>query len=101
MPATMATLDGLLKEDYAPALRNTLPTILPFLDGFEAQEDVQWVGREHMEAIHVNRNRGGGATTEGGPKVVAGNQQVEQMKIPCRYNHFPISLTEQTIQATR
>lgn len=101
MPGTMSTLDGLLKEDYGPRLRKMLPTVVPVLDMFETQEDVQWVGREHIEPIHVNRNRGGGAVSEGGPKVVAGNQQVEQLRIPCRYNTFPIELTEQVIQATR
>jgi hypothetical protein len=94
----MATL---LKEDYGVGLKNQLADETPVLDLFEREDNAVWEGREHVEAVHVNRNRGVYASAEGGARPTAGNQQVENLRIPIRYIHGSISITTQLIKASK
>ena len=66
MPADTSTAGQLLKEDFGPALRTQLANETPLLDSFEKRDNVRWVGRERVEPIRVNRNRGVYFTAEGG-----------------------------------
>lgn len=100
MPANTATLDALLKEDYGTALRNQMNDETPELELFESDSS-PWQGRERLEAIHVNRNRGSYFTAEGGNIPTAGRQQVENLRIPIRYHHGAISITKQLMLASR
>ena len=100
MPANTATLDALLKEDYGPAIRSQLNDETPELDLFE-RDATPWQGRERLEAIHVNRNRGSYFTAEGGNIPTAGRQQIENMRIPMRYHHGAIQITKQLMVASR
>ena len=94
----MATL---LKEDYGVGLKNQLADETPVLDLFEREDNATWEGREHVEAVHVNRNRGVYASAEGGARPTAGNQQIENFRIPIRYMHGGISITTQLVKASK
>ena len=100
MPANTATLDALLKEDYGPAIRNQMNDETPELELFE-NDSSPWQGRERLEAIHVNRNRGSYFTAEGGNIPTAGRQQIENMRLPMRYHHGAIQVTKQLMLASR
>jgi len=100
VPANTATLDALLKEDYGTALRNQMNDETPELELFESDSS-PWQGRERLEAIHVNRNRGSYFSAEGGNIPTAGRQQVENLRIPMRYHHGAINITKQLMLASR
>lgn len=100
MPANTVVLDAMLKEDYGPAIREQLNNETPELDLFET-DSTPWQGRERLEAIHVNRNRGSYFTAEGGNIPTAGRQQIENLRIPMRYHHGAISVTKQLMVASR
>jgi len=95
------TLDALLKDDYGPALWSQLNDETPMVDMFEREDNASWEGRQHLEAILVNRNRGAYATAEGGAIPTAGRQQVENYRIPMRYIHGAIQVTAQLMKATK
>ena len=101
MPADTSTAGQLLKEDFGPALRTQLSNETPLLDSFEKRDNVRWVGRERVEPIRVNRNRGVYFTAEGGRPPAAGNQQTENLRIPVRYTHGAIQLTAQLMKASK
>src|SRR5512146_1082537 len=100
MPANTATLDALLKEDYGPAIRSQLNDECPELELFE-RDATPWQGRERLEAVHVNRNRGSYFTAEGGNIPTAGRQQIENLRVPMRYHHGAIQITKQLMVASR
>ena len=100
MPANTATLDAMLKEDYGTALRTQMNDETPELELFESDSS-PWQGRERLEAIHINRNRGSYFSAEGGNIPTAGRQQVENLRIPMRYHHGAISITKQLMLASR
>lgn len=94
-----STMVNLLQDDYGPAIRNQLPEELPFLKEFESDTSARWQGRERIEPIKVNRNRGVYASAEGGAPPTAGTQKLEWLRIPCRYNHGSIQITKQLMEA--
>ena len=101
MPADLSTLAPLMKEDYGVGLKNQLADECPMVDLFEREDNATWEGREHVEAVHVNRNRGTYYSAEGGAQPTAGNQQVENFRIPIRYLHGGIRITTQLIKASK
>lgn len=101
MPADLSTMAPLMKEDYGVGLKNQLADETPMVDMFEREDNATWEGREHVEAIHVNRNRGVYASAEGGAQPTAGSQQIENLRIPIRYIHGSIRITTQLIKASR
>jgi len=101
MPATLSSMDPLFKEDYGPVLTSQLNNDTPALDFFEKVSDIRWQGKYHVEPIHVNRNRGSYWSAEGGAPPVAGRQQIEQLRIPCRYFHGSCRFTVQAIKASQ
>lgn len=101
MPADLSTMTELLKEDYGVGLKNQLADETPVLDLFEREDNATWEGRVHVEPIHVNRNRGVYFTAEGGAAPTAGNQQIENLRIPIRYIHGSIRITTQLMKASK
>ena len=101
MAANTSTLDPLLKDDLGKGLKSQLNDELPLLDMFKRVDNAQWQGRQLIEPIHVNRNRGAYATAEGGQPPTAGNQQIENYKIPIRYIHGAIQITVQLIKSSK
>ena len=101
MPANMSSMDPLFKDDYGPVFTSELNNSTPSLDWFEKVDDVRWQGRVHIEPIHVNRNRGSYWSQEGGGFPTAANQQLEWLRIPCRYFHGMCRFTVQAIKASQ
>lgn len=101
MPANTSTLDPLLKDDYGRGLKSQLNDEVPLLKLFSRVDQPQWQGRQAIEAIHVNRNRGAYATAESGQPPTAGNQQIENFRIPIRHLHGAIQITTQLVKASR
>ncbi len=99
--ANTSTLDALLKDDYGPALWSQLNDETPMVDMFERDDQATWEGRQHIEPILVERNRGAYATAEGGAPPQAGRQTVENYRIPMRYLHGAIQVTAQLMKATK
>lgn len=100
MPSNTSTLNTLLKEDYGPSIRNELNDATPELELFETNEE-PWEGREKVEPIKVNRNRGAYFTAEGGAPPTAGQIQLEHMRIPMRFQHGGIQVTKQLMTFSR
>ncbi len=101
MAANMSTMDPLFKEDYGPALTTQLNNDTPSLDFFEKVEGIRWQGKYHVEPLLVNRNRGSYWSQEGGAPPVAGQQQIEWMRIPCKFFHGSCRFTIQAIKASQ
>ena len=101
MAATFAAMDPLFKDDFGPVLNTQLNNSCPALEWFEKVENVQWIGKSHVEPIHVNRNRGSYWTAESGAAPDAGQQQLEWLRIPCRYFHGACQFTVQAIKASQ
>lgn len=99
--ADLSVMAPLLKEVYGVGLKSQLVDETPALDLFEKEENATWEGREHVEAVHVNRNRGVYFSAEGGAAPTAGNQQIENLRIPIRYIHGNVRFTTQFIKAAK
>lgn len=102
MPADTSTLDPLFKDVYGPGIKNQMPDEVPLLKSFETDaETAQFQGREAVVAVKVNRNRGGYANVEGGAAPTAGNVQIENFRIPIRYQHYAIRATIPAMKASQ
>lgn len=101
MPANLATVDALLKDVYAPAIKNQLNDECPLAAEFDKAEDFQFEGRQIIESVRVGRNRGGYYAAEGGGIPTAGNQKHEVLRIPPRYLYGAIQITKQAMDASR
>ena len=101
MPVTTASLGDFLTEKVAPTIKTQLPNEVKLLKRFDEADDVQWSGRECVQRITVNRNRGVYFTAEGGQPPVGGNMQYEAFRIPMRYVHGGIRYTKQSELASK
>ena len=101
MPADTTTIDAALKDDYGPAIESQLINEFPLLQLWESVPLENFDGRNAVYPAHLNRNRGVIATGEGGALPTAGNQVLEQVRIPIRYVYGRIQLTGQAIKLSR
>lgn len=101
MPSNTATMDSLLKDVYEEGVREELNDAVPELEMFEKAEDLNFEGRQVIIAARLNRNRGSGFAPEGGIYPTAGQQQVENFRVPVRYQYGQYSATEQILRASR
>ena len=100
MPATITTIDAILKEVYEKRLIEILNNKCIARQKFK-KESGSWEGRRVRYPVNLARNQGVMATTEGGTLPDAGNQTVVETQIPIRFNHGRIQLTIQTIKHSR
>ena len=101
MPSNTSTMDALLLDVYQPGIREEMNDAVPELEMFEKADDLQFEGRQAIIAAHLNRNRGSGFAPEGGLPPTAGQQQIENFRVPIRYQYGQYSATEQIIKASR
>jgi len=101
VPADTSTIDAALKDDYGPAIESQLIDEFPLMQLYESVTLENFDGRNAVYPAHLNRNRGVIATGEGGTLPTAGNQQLEQVRIPIRYVYGRIQLTGQAIKLSR
>lgn len=98
MPATTATLGGLLKEDIEPGIISELNDEAPLVDSFATGKPIR--GKGLVKGIKVNRNRGGYYTAESGGPPVAGTPEIQDLLIPNSYYHHAWSITKQLMEAS-
>ena len=97
---TVSTIDAILKEVYAKPIQYILDNKIRARQLFSKQQG-SWEGRRVRYPVHLGRNQGVGATSEGGTLPRARNMTVVETQIPIRYNHGRIQLTIQTIKHSR
>lgn len=101
MPANTSTMSTLFKTTYEAGIKNQLNSARPFLRMFENMDTKDWTGMEKIVKVRVNRNRGSYYAAEGGAIPVAGQQRLEDLHVPMRYQYGGISVTKQLMEATR
>ena len=101
MPADLGTIDAALKDDYGPAIETQLVNEFDLMNMWDSVPLENFDGRNAVYPAHLNRNRGVLATGEGGTLPTAGNQTLEQVRIPIRYVYGRIQLTGQAIKLSR
>ena len=98
--STLTTADSTLKEDYQPAIREQLNQENKFLAQLEKNtKDVE--GRRAVLSLHVTRNSGVGARTEGATLPTAGNQGYAEERVPVKYLYGQIKVSGPVIAASK
>ena len=97
---TLTGFDSALKDVYGPRIEEQLSLMNVLTDWIEENDSAEWTGRQVIYPIHVTRNQGVGATTEGSKLPPAGSQGYAQVKIPECFNYGRIELTGQVITCT-
>lgn len=112
MPATLATIDPILKEVYAPRIREQLNqetvALRRIIGGGEGQRSSSGEGvttdaiggRYVTFPIHVSRNAGIGSRFEGEALPVPGAQGYAAARVGLKYGYGAAQLTGQTIKLT-
>ena len=96
MPASLSTVDAILKDDYKEYLDN-LNEANFILSRVETRKDTVQ-GRIARHAVHLGRSSGVGARSEGGTLPTAGNQAYATVPVPVRYVYGRIQLSGPTIR---
>lgn len=96
MPATLSTVDAILKDDYKEYLDN-LNEANFILSQVETRKDTVQ-GRIARHAVHLGRSSGVGARAEGGSLPTAANQSYATVPVPVRYVYGRIQLSGPTIK---
>lgn len=96
MPATLSTVDAILKDDYKEYLDN-LNNANFLLSQIEQRKDTVQ-GRIARHAVHLGRSSGVGARAEAGTLPTAGNQSFATVPVPVRYIYGRIQLSGPTIK---
>lgn len=100
MGATMTTADSALKEDYIPVVRDQLNNTNKFLSQIEKNtQDVE--GRRAVLSLHISRNSGVGARTEGATLPTPGNQGYVEERVPVKYVYGQIKVSGPVIRASK
>lgn len=99
-PATLTTVDGILKEFYLPTVRENITKGLVLYEKLQRNsEDV--AGREAVISINYGRNPGIGSAAENAALPDSGHQQFKQAKYSMKYLYGVFGLTGQSIRATK
>lgn len=96
MPATLSTVDAILKDDYKEYLDN-LNEANFILSQVETRKDTVQ-GRIARHAVHLGRSSGVGARAESGTLPTAANQSYATVPVPVRYVYGRIQLSGPTIK---
>lgn len=103
MPGSdLAQWDGLLKDDYAPAIINELQEeniILKFMES-EIPDDT-WVGRQKIQPIKIGRNWSVGSIGAGGRLPQAGRSAFADFKIPMKDVYGRVGFERYVIEQSR
>lgn len=101
MPATMTTVDAILKEVYEPSIREQLNDDVVALRRIERSSEgvtSQVGGKYVVFPVHTTRNSGIGARLENENLPTAGQQGYSQARVALKYLYGRIQLTGQTIE---
>lgn len=100
MPATLSTIDAILKEFYEGAIRDTLNNEI-LLKKYLGESKKQWSGRRVTFPVHLGRNVGVGARSEGAIIPPSGDQANTECRVTASYLYGRIDLTGQTVAASK
>jgi hypothetical protein len=105
MPATLTTIDSILKDYYVGPLQEELNNEVMCLQMFEKAK-LSWSGRACVVPVHVARNAGVGYRGENTPLVPAalpnaGDQGLADLRIGAHYLYGSFELTGQAIASAR
>ncbi len=105
MPATLTTIDSILKDYYVGPLQEELNNEVMCLQMFEKAK-LSWSGRQCVVPVHVARNAGVGYRGENLPLAPAalpnaGDQGLADLRIAAHYLYGSFELTGQAIASAR
>lgn len=104
MPATLATVDAILKEVYGPRIENQLQNevVLPKRIERTSEGVTSNVGGKYVDfPIKVKRNTGIGYRAEGSQLPAAGNQGYAEVHVPLRYGYGRVRYTGQLMELAK
>lgn len=100
MPATMTTVDGILKEVYGPRLEDQLQNETLTLKRLERTREgvIETVGGKYVNfPLRVGRNTGIGYRNESEQLPAAGEQKYAEVTVPLRYGYGRMRITGQAM----
>jgi hypothetical protein len=100
MGQSLTGFDSALKDVYGPRIEEQLNLVNALGDWIDENDSAEWTGRQVIYPIHVSRNQGVGASTEGSKLPPAGSQGYATVKIPEKFNYGRIELTGQVIKSS-
>lgn len=100
MPASLSSLDSVLKVDYLGPIREQLNNANELVKRIDTDFD-SVVGKNFTIPMHYGRNEGIGARAEGATLMAAGQQAYKESIVPMRYLYGRIQVTGQSIKAAR
>ena len=100
MGVTLSAISDILKNQYLGPIREQLNNDIVLLSRLE-KDDESVVGKNFTIPLHIGRNEGIGATTDGGILPTAGNQSYKETIVPMRYLYGRIQLTGPSMKASR
>jgi len=104
MPATLATVDALLKEVYGPRIEDQLQSevVLPRRIERTSEGVTSNVGGKYVDfPVKVTRNHGIGYRAEGGQLPNSGNQGYAEVHVPLRYGYGRVRYTGQLMELAK
>lgn len=104
MPATMATVDAILKEVYGPRIENQLQNEVVLPRRIERTSDgvTSNVGGKYVDfPVKVKRNTGIGYRAENGQLPASGNQGYAEVHVPLRYGYGRVRYTGQLMELVK
>lgn len=99
--ATLTTLNEILKTQYIGPLNDQIDNEVKLLSRVEHIKDEIVTGKNFTLPLHVSRNEGIGAKAEGAVLPTAGAQGYKDAVFPMKYLYGVISVTGQSIAATK
>lgn len=99
--ATLTTLNEILKTQYIGPLNDQIDNEVKLLNRVEHIKDEIVTGKNFTLPLHVSRNEGIGAKAEGAVLPTAGAQGYKDAVFPMKYLYGVISVTGQSIAATK
>lgn len=102
MAETLSNIDKILKDNYQDVVREQISVFSPLQEYIEKATDIQWEGRQAVEAAIMSYNEGSGvAIAEGGSLPTAGNFDPQNFLIPMKFIYGQIQLTKQAIDSAK
>jgi hypothetical protein len=101
MPATLTTINDLLKEVYEPRIQDQLQNETVTIKRIEQTSDgvVESTGGKYVDfPVHVQRNAGIGYRPESTALPTAGQQGFASVHVPLHYGYGVFQVTGQTMQ---
>lgn len=104
MPATLATVDAILKEIYGPRIEEQLQNEVVLPRRIERTSDgvTTTVGGKYVDfPIHIKRSTGMGYRAESGQLPASGNQGFAEVHVPLRYGYGRVRYTGQLMELAK